>query len=104
MTPLLIDELADIPKRFGNIDAGIVYLGGTRLPAGRRLPFGLTVTMDGHQGAQVVEDLDLPKVIPVHFDDYGVFASPLSHFLKQMANRGLADRVVELRRGQTVTV
>jgi L-ascorbate metabolism protein UlaG (beta-lactamase superfamily) len=101
---LLIDELADIPKRFDTIDAGILHLGGTRLPAGNRLPFGLTVTMDGSQGAQAAQDLDLPKVIPVHFDDYGVFASPLPHFLKEMANRGLADRVIELRRGQTVTV
>jgi L-ascorbate metabolism protein UlaG (beta-lactamase superfamily) len=101
---LLIDELADIPKRFEGVDAGIVHLGGTRLPAGRRLPFGLTVTMDGRQGAQAVQDLDLTKVIPVHFDDYGVFASPLSDFLKEMANRGLADRVIDLRRGQTVTV
>ena len=43
-----------------------------------RLPFGLTVTMDGAQGAAAVAALELPKVIPVHFDDYGVFASPLS--------------------------
>lgn len=101
---LLIDELAEIPQRFEDIDAGIVHLGGTRLPAGPRLPFGSTVTMDGGQGAQAVQDLGLTKVIPVHFDDYGVFASPLSAFLKEMANRGLADRVIEQGRGQTVTV
>ena len=53
---------------------GKIHLGGTRLPAGRRLPFGLTVTMDGRQGARAAQDLDLPKVIPLHFDDYGVFA------------------------------
>jgi L-ascorbate metabolism protein UlaG (beta-lactamase superfamily) len=31
-----------------------------------------------------------------------VVLSPLSHFLKEMANRGLADRVIKLRRRVTV--
>jgi len=98
---LLVDELNEIPVRFQSVDAGILHLGGTRLPAGARLPFGLTVTMDGRQGAELAQLMDLPKVVPVHFDDYGVFASPLSDFTQQMADRGLADRIVELERGQT---
>jgi L-ascorbate metabolism protein UlaG (beta-lactamase superfamily) len=101
---LLVDELTDIPDRFPGIDAGIIHLGGTRLPAGARLPFGLTVTMDGRQGALAVEKVRLPKVIPVHFDDYGVFASPLSDFVVEMTNRGLAERIVHVGRGQTVTL
>ncbi len=68
------------------------------------MPFGLTVTMDGVQGADVVELLGLPKVVPVHFDDYTVFASPLSDFTDEMKRRGLADRVVQETRGETVTV
>ncbi len=101
---LLIDELAEIPVRFEAIDAGVVHLGGTRLPAGPRLPFGLTVTMDGRQGAQLMQRLDLPKVIPVHYDDYGVFASPLSDFVAESAQRGLGDRIVHLERGASVTI
>ena len=101
---LLIDELAHIPTRFDTIDAGVLHLGGTRLPAGARLPFGLTVTMDGHQGAAAVEMLGLPRVIPVHFDDYGVFASPLADFEREMARRGWADRIVRLERGACTTV
>ncbi|GLP74830.1 hypothetical protein TUM20983_19400 [Mycobacterium antarcticum] len=101
---LLIDELAEIPVRFETIDVGILHLGGTRLPAGPRLPFGLTVTMDGRQGAQLVHRLDLPKVIPVHYDDYGVFASPLADFIAETGNRGLADRVVHLARGASITL
>ncbi|MEZ0338735.1 MBL fold metallo-hydrolase [Mycobacterium sp. pV006] len=101
---LLIDELAEIPVRFQSIDAGILHLGGTRLPAGNRLPFGLTVTMDGRQGTELTALLGLPKVIPVHYDDYGVFASPLSDFVTAMADRGLDDRIVEVDRGQTVTI
>ena len=39
------------------------------------------------------ELLDLPKVVPVHFNDYGVFASPLSDFVAEMRQRGMAERV-----------
>jgi L-ascorbate metabolism protein UlaG (beta-lactamase superfamily) len=101
---LLVDELAEIPVRFASIDVGVLHLGGTRLPFGRHLPFGLTVTMDGRQGAEAVELLNLPRMMPVHFDDYGVFASPLSDFIDEMKQRGLADRIIELERGASVTV
>ena len=101
---LLIEELDEIPRRFPDIDAGLLHLGGTRLPFGRHLPFGLTVTMDGKQGAGLAELLGLPKVIPVHFNDYGVFASPLSDFVTEMRRRGMAERVIELNRGASVTV
>jgi L-ascorbate metabolism protein UlaG (beta-lactamase superfamily) len=101
---LLIEELNEIPARYDSIDLGLLHLGGTRLPAGRRLPFGLTVTMDGRQGAELAKLLALPKLIPIHFDDYGVFASPLTDFTREMQHRGLADRVIELRRGASVTV
>lgn len=100
---LLVEELKEIPVRFQAIDAGILHLGGTRLPAGPRLP-GLTVTMDGHQGAAVVDMLNLPKVIPVHFDDYTVFAAPLSDFTDEMKQRGLAHRIIEVGRGDSVTI
>ena len=46
---LLVEELGEIPVRFESIDVGVLHLGGTRLPAGRRLPFGLTVTMDARR-------------------------------------------------------
>ena len=101
---LYIDELAEIPVRFDAIDAGVLHLGGTRIPAGRKLPFGLTVTMDGEQGAATAALMDPAKVIPVHFDDYGVFASPLSDFTAAMRRRGLDDRIVELERGGSVTL
>jgi L-ascorbate metabolism protein UlaG (beta-lactamase superfamily) len=101
---LLVDELSEIPVRFEAIDVGVLHLGGTRLPAGRRLPFGLTVTMDGRQGADAVEALKLPRMIPVHFDDYGVFASPLSDFVEEMKRRGIADRIIGLERGATVSI
>jgi L-ascorbate metabolism protein UlaG (beta-lactamase superfamily) len=101
---LLVEELKEIPLRFEAIDAGVLHLGGTRLPAGGRLPFGFTVTMDGRQGTEVVDLLKLPKVIPVHFDDYTVFASPLADFTNEMKRHGMADRIIEVSRGDSVTV
>ncbi|OBI38937.1 MBL fold metallo-hydrolase [Mycobacterium colombiense] len=101
---LLIEELKEIPERFDPIDAGMLHLGGTRLPAGNRLPFGLTVTMDGRQGAELVAMLALPKAIPVHFDDYAAFASPLVDFTREMQRRGLGDRIITVNRGASVTV
>jgi len=40
----------------------------------------------------------------VHVDDYGVFASPLADFIGEMQRRGMAERIVELRRGSSVTI
>jgi len=48
--------------------------------------------------------LALPKMIPVHCDDDGVFASPMGDFTGEMQRRGMADRIVELRRGSSVTI
>lgn len=101
---LVIEELDEIPRRFPDVDAGLLHLGGTRLPFGRHLPFGLTVTMDGRRGTALAERLNLPRVIPIHFNDYGVFASPLSDFLAEMTRRGLAERVIEVARGESVTI
>lgn len=56
------------------------------------------------QGAGLVQLIELPKLIPIHFDDYGVFASPLADFVREMRHRGLADRIIELERGASVTV
>jgi predicted ATP-dependent Lon-type protease len=60
--------------------------------------------MDGRQGTAAVDVLGLPKVIPVHFDDYGVFASPLADFEQEMARRGWADRIIKLARGAATTL
>jgi L-ascorbate metabolism protein UlaG (beta-lactamase superfamily) len=69
----------------------VVHLGGTRL-------LGMaTVTMDARQGADWTELTGCRRVVPVHYDDYTVFASPLSDFQAEAAGRGFADdlRVVE---------
>jgi hypothetical protein len=38
----------------------------------------------------------------VHYDDYGVFRSPLSHFQYTMGTRGLDASLRVVLRGQTI--
>ena len=41
-------------------------------------------------------------VVPVHYDDYGVFKSPLSEFREAVLRRGLTDAVRFVERGDVV--
>jgi L-ascorbate metabolism protein UlaG (beta-lactamase superfamily) len=41
------------------------------------------------------------RAVPVHYDDYGVFKSPLSDFENEMARRGLSELVEVVPRGAT---
>jgi L-ascorbate metabolism protein UlaG (beta-lactamase superfamily) len=95
---LMVDELREIPRRYGDIDAAVLHLGGTTLPG------GLVVTMDALQGADLVELLQARTNVPVHFDDYGVFKSPRSDFRDEMRRRGLVDQVTWVERGQAVSL
>ncbi|WP_188939609.1 MBL fold metallo-hydrolase [Nakamurella endophytica] len=97
---LLVDELADIPRRFPHIDHGLFHLGGTRLPTG--WSHGLMVTMDGRQGADLLELVRPATVTPIHHDDYTVFTSPLTAFTAEVGRRGLGDRVTYVEPGGTV--
>ena len=93
---LLIDELQEIPVRYPRIDTGIFHLGGTTLPG------GLMVTMNGTQGARLLQMIGPEIVVPVHYDDYAVFKSPLADFLTAARAVGLSDRVISVERGDTV--
>ena len=73
------------------------HLGGTRIPG--ILGLGALVTMDGRQGADLLELVRPRATVPVHHDDYGVFRSPLSDFLAEVERRGLTG-VRPLRRGE----
>ncbi|HYN66396.1 MAG TPA: MBL fold metallo-hydrolase [Ornithinibacter sp.] len=89
---LLVDDLAEIPRRYPRLDVGVFHLGGTRV-------MGLLVTMDADQGIQAVQLIDAGTSIPVHYDDYDVFTSSLEDFLEAAADVGLRERVHPLGRG-----
>lgn len=89
--------LREVVERTGPLDAAVVHLGGTRV-------LGLLVTMDGPQGADLVDLLDPGVTIPVHHDDYGVFRSPLSEFTAELERRGDRRRVSVVARGERVAL
>ena len=93
---LLFEALEEIPRRYPNIDIGIFHLGGTRV-------MGILLTMDGRQGLDAIELINAKTSIPVHFNDYTVFKSPLEHFQELVSLSGLDDRVHYLSHGDTYT-
>ncbi|KAK3171230.1 hypothetical protein OEA41_003314 [Lepraria neglecta] len=93
---LLVPELQEIPKRYPHVDLMLVHLGGTTIPS-PSVPL-LMVTMDAEQGLKLVQMIGPDLTIPIHYDDYDVFLSPLSDFKKAMDEAGLGDKVVYLDR------
>jgi len=95
---LMVDELKEIPERYRgqNIDLMLVHLGGTSIPS-PKMPL-LMVTMDAAQGLQLVRLINPDVTIPIHYDDYDVFLSPLADFKKAVEEAGLSDKVVYLDR------
>ncbi|KAL7815091.1 Metallo-hydrolase/oxidoreductase [Trichoderma gracile] len=96
---LFVDELREIPKWLNGkqVDLMLVHLGGTTIP-GASAPL-VMVTMDAKQGIQLIHLIQPDVTIPIHFDDYDVFLSPLSDFQGKIEQEGLKDRVVYLNRG-----
>jgi L-ascorbate metabolism protein UlaG (beta-lactamase superfamily) len=88
--------LGEVTERLGPLDAMLVHLGGARI-------LGLLLTMDGKQGADLVELLRPPITVPLHFDDYPVFRSPLRDFIRETNRRGLSDLIRPVRRGETIS-
>ncbi|WP_069813891.1 MBL fold metallo-hydrolase [Streptomyces sp. TP-A0874] len=91
---LLHDGLDEIVRRFPQAELAVLHLGGTELPG------GFVVTMDGAQGAELAHRLGYRRVLPVHYDDYSVFRSPLADFLTEADRLGLGERVIHCTRGQ----
>jgi L-ascorbate metabolism protein UlaG (beta-lactamase superfamily) len=90
---LIHGALAEIRQRYPDIDLALVHLGGTRL-------LGVTVTMDGRQGVELLEIVRPRAAIPIHYDDYDRFRSPLSDFRRRVERAGLPTQIVYLDRGQ----
>ena len=89
--------LGEVLERCGPLDALVPHLGGTRVA-------GVLLTMDGRQGADLVELLRPPVTVPVHYDDYGLFRSPLGDFVAEVADRRTPGEVRAVGRGQTVSL
>jgi L-ascorbate metabolism protein UlaG (beta-lactamase superfamily) len=96
---LLGDHLDAIAERHPTPDVAVVHLGGTRV-------LGRLVTLDGDGGVELLQRVRPRTAVPVHYDDYGVFRSPLSDFTSAWSRRGerAVTEVVEVARGSTVAL
>jgi L-ascorbate metabolism protein UlaG (beta-lactamase superfamily) len=95
---LFFEGVREIARRCPDLDAALLHLGGTRLPG------GIMVTMDGRQGTDLLEIVRPPRAVPIHYNDYGVFSSPLRDFLDEARRRGVDGGIVTVEHGQTVTL
>jgi L-ascorbate metabolism protein UlaG (beta-lactamase superfamily) len=92
---MVYGEIREIPRRYPDVDLALLHLGGTKL-------LGLvTVTMDATDGVKMMQIILPKRAIPIHFNDYDVFKSPLSDFQREIHEAGLADKLIYLQHGDT---
>jgi L-ascorbate metabolism protein UlaG (beta-lactamase superfamily) len=91
------DHLDAIAERYPDLDAAVIHLGGTRVLLH-------TVTMDAAQGVDFLERVRPRVAVPVHYDDYRVFRSPLADFERLAVEEGLAAGVRTVARGESVSL
>ncbi len=92
---LVHEQLEEIPSRYPQIDLALLHLGGTMI-------LGVVmVTMDARQGVEAIRIIEPRTAIPIHYNDYTVFKSPLEDFKRAVAEAGLEDRVHYLSHGDT---
>jgi L-ascorbate metabolism protein UlaG (beta-lactamase superfamily) len=91
---LMFGGLSEIPRRYPEIDLCLIHLGGTKVA-------GILLTMDGDQGVQALQLVAPRTAVPIHYDDYTVFKSPLEDFRRAAATAALATEVHYVERGDT---
>jgi L-ascorbate metabolism protein UlaG (beta-lactamase superfamily) len=91
---LIHEALKEIPRRYPDIDLALLHLGGTRVA-------GLLLTMDAVQGVQMLKIVKPQLAIPIHFNDYTVFKSPLRDFAREVRAAGLEKQVRYIKHGET---
>jgi L-ascorbate metabolism protein UlaG (beta-lactamase superfamily) len=92
---IINNDIRTIPQRFASVDLALLHLGGTRF-------MGMfKVSMDGKDGLEMLQIIQPNKAIPIHYDDYDVFKSPLADFTGAVKEAGLEQKVVHLAHGET---
>jgi L-ascorbate metabolism protein UlaG (beta-lactamase superfamily) len=92
---IMYEGLREIADRESVLDLAFLHLGGTRV-------LGMTVTMDADQGVELLETVRPRLAVPIHYDDYEAFKSPLEDFRTAVERAGLEDRVRYVARGERI--
>ena len=93
---MLVDSLEDIPRRYPDIDLGLIHAGATTFLV-------TVVTMTGEQAVKAVEITKPRTAIPVHYNDFSVFMSGLDDFKKAAEASTANTKFVYLAHGETYT-
>jgi L-ascorbate metabolism protein UlaG (beta-lactamase superfamily) len=93
---LVFDDITEIPKRYSDINIALLHLGGTKV-------MGIMVTMDAKEGLEMFNIINPMKAIPIHYNDYDVFKSPLEDFQHEVKEARIEDRIHYLHHGETYT-
>jgi L-ascorbate metabolism protein UlaG (beta-lactamase superfamily) len=91
---LMYDGIDAIAAQFPDVDLCLIHLGGTRIA-------GILLTMDARQGIEALRVIAPREAIPIHYDDYTVFRSPLADFKRLTEQSGLPTSLHYLERGET---
>ena len=89
---LLFSAVREIPRRVPELDLAVLHLGGTK-------SMGMLLTMDAREGVEMLRLVPSRRAIPVHYNDYDVFTSPLSDFQARVREAGLEARMRYLEQG-----
>lgn len=71
------------------------------IPSPTLSPLGFMVSMDAAQGVRLMRMIEPDVTIPIHYDDYEIFASGLEEFTKEVTKSRLEGRVVVLERRES---
>jgi L-ascorbate metabolism protein UlaG (beta-lactamase superfamily) len=93
---MLTDSLEEIPRRYPDIDLGLIHAGGTTFLV-------TVVTMTGEQAVKAVEITKPRTAIPIHYNDFSVFQSGLDDFKKAAKASSTRTEFVYLAHGETYT-
>jgi L-ascorbate metabolism protein UlaG (beta-lactamase superfamily) len=93
---LLYKGLREIPQRYPAIDLGLFHLGGEQF-------VGLSASMNAKKGVEAISLLKPCVAIPIHYDDYTNFSSPLDEFQQLVHRAKLKTNVQYVQRGYTYT-
>jgi L-ascorbate metabolism protein UlaG (beta-lactamase superfamily) len=94
---LLHDRLEAIPRRYPDIDLCLLHLGGTRVA-------GILLTMDAGQGVRALQLIQPATAVPIHYNDYTVFKSPLDDFRRAAERAELDTEIRYVAHGETITI
>jgi L-ascorbate metabolism protein UlaG (beta-lactamase superfamily) len=87
--------LQEVAMHCGPLDAAVVHVGGTRV-------LGMLVTTDTQPGLDLVRMFSPSVTLPVQYDDYAQFSSPLPDFEQQWAAQRAPRTMRTVQRGEVV--